>query len=184
MKVGFFMNSPVKTIMLTLSDAGLTATLIPPANISISPGYRLTDELRTMIRSHKQEIIHELEAANQPDIRSGTRRSPDASPFLVESSKAYDRQLLAAGYSLEIPPEPAQEPIQSQDNIIKDNPPPREKILDHFNVDSPWRVLSKAYYQHHFNCQWCICAGRGARYGKRCDVGAQLWQNYAERDKT
>jgi len=119
-----------------------------------------------------------FDVANDQIITTGTRRSPDASPFLVAASIEYDRQLVEAGYSLQIPPEP----IKIQDNNIKDNNeiPPRK--LDHFHVNAPWRVLSKAYYAHQFNCLECISAGRGSRYGQRCDIGAALWTQYADRE--
>ena len=41
-----------------------------------------------------------------------------------------------------------------------------------------WRELAQAYHAHHFNCSTCIAAGRGARYGLRCGVGAALWTSY------
>lgn len=41
-----------------------------------------------------------------------------------------------------------------------------------------WRELAQAYHAHHFNCQKCIAAGRGAMYGLRCGVGMALWTNY------
>lgn len=43
-----------------------------------------------------------------------------------------------------------------------------------------WRALDRAYQQHHINCRFCIAAGRGARYGLRCGVGAALWRAYSE----
>lgn len=42
-----------------------------------------------------------------------------------------------------------------------------------------WKELASAYWVHHFRCQTCICAGRGARYGRRCDVGLALWRAYS-----
>ncbi|MCF8209061.1 MAG: hypothetical protein K9K38_06620 [Rhodoferax sp.] len=43
-----------------------------------------------------------------------------------------------------------------------------------------WRELAEEYHRHHFNCQRCIAAGRGARYGLRCGTGAALWTRYAD----
>ncbi len=43
-----------------------------------------------------------------------------------------------------------------------------------------WKELSAAYHDHHFKCQTCIAAGRGARYGQRCGVGTTLWSRYME----
>lgn len=42
-----------------------------------------------------------------------------------------------------------------------------------------WRELDAAYQSHHFNCQTCIAAGRGVRYGLRCGTGAALWALYS-----
>ena len=41
-----------------------------------------------------------------------------------------------------------------------------------------WRTLDKAYLAHHTHCHICQAAGRGARYGLRCGVGAALWTTY------
>ena len=43
-----------------------------------------------------------------------------------------------------------------------------------------WHALDAAYLAHHFNCSACIAAGRGSRYGLRCDTGAALWCAYAQ----
>lgn len=51
--------------------------------------------------------------------------------------------------------------------------------------DNPqdWKELAAAYLSHHFNCPACIAAGRGSRYGLRCDTGAALWCAYAQADQ-
>ena len=46
-----------------------------------------------------------------------------------------------------------------------------------------WHALDAAYLAHHFNCPVCIAAGRGSRYGLRCDTGAELWCAYAQADQ-
>lgn len=53
-------------------------------------------------------------------------------------------------------------------------PPPAilEKSAD-------WHALDAAYLAHHFNCHACIAAGRGSRYGLRCEDGAALWRDYS-----
>ena len=43
-----------------------------------------------------------------------------------------------------------------------------------------WKELASAYRAHHFNCQACIAAGRGVRYGQRCGVGLALWRAYCD----
>lgn len=51
---------------------------------------------------------------------------------------------------------------------------------DAANDPSDWHELAAAYHAHHFNCRFCIAAGRGAQYGLRCGVGAALWRAYSE----
>ena len=46
-----------------------------------------------------------------------------------------------------------------------------------------WHALDAAYLAHHFNCSACIAAGRGSRYGLRCDTGAVLWCAYTQADQ-
>ena len=46
-----------------------------------------------------------------------------------------------------------------------------------------WHALDAAYLAHHFNCPACIAAGRGSRYGLRCETGAALWCGYAQADQ-
>lgn len=42
------------------------------------------------------------------------------------------------------------------------------------------RSAAQAYHAHHFNCQTCIAAGRGERYGRRCETGLALWTTYTD----
>lgn len=43
-----------------------------------------------------------------------------------------------------------------------------------------WKELAAAYHAHHFNCLTCTAAGRGSRYGQRCDAGMALWRAYCD----
>jgi hypothetical protein len=52
-----------------------------------------------------------------------------------------------------------------------------------FRKPGPWLTdagleAARAYNAHHFNCPYCIAAGRGTRYGKRCAKGQALWNAY------
>jgi hypothetical protein len=52
-----------------------------------------------------------------------------------------------------------------------------------FRQRGPWltetvQSAAQTYHAHHFNCQNCIAAGRGNRYGRRCTVGHALWNTY------
>ena len=40
------------------------------------------------------------------------------------------------------------------------------------------RLAASTYYAHHFQCQTCIAAGQGSRYGSRCEFGLSLWDAY------
>ena len=57
---------------------------------------------------------------------------------------------------------------------------PSHAILE---KSADWHALDAAYLTHHFNCPVCIAAGRGSRYGLRCDTGAALWCAYAQADQ-
>jgi hypothetical protein len=52
------------------------------------------------------------------------------------------------------------------------DPPAPANLID-------WHVLDAAYMAHHFNCNTCIAAGRGSRYGLRCGAGETLWLAYS-----
>jgi len=43
-----------------------------------------------------------------------------------------------------------------------------------------WRLLARAYHEHHFKCAICKAAGRGSQYSLRCGTGAALWIPYTE----
>jgi hypothetical protein len=52
-----------------------------------------------------------------------------------------------------------------------------------FRQRGPWltdteQSAARTYHLHHFNCNTCIAAGRGKRYGNRCTVGLALWNTY------
>lgn len=166
-------NAHSKNLMAQLRDAGVTITLIENDRIEVRPSERLDDQLRALIRENKKELIASLFAANQPHIKlTGTRRPPDLSPKLLAASLALDDRLVSAGYSLETLDD---HQVPQPDHTVempKDNPPPRKKILDHFHVDSAWRILSREYYAHHARCTQCQAAGQ--RYGVRCDIGLEL----------
>jgi hypothetical protein len=57
-----------------------------------------------------------------------------------------------------------------------------------FGRHGPWftdteQSAARTYHMHHFNCNTCIAAGRGNRYGNRCTVGLALWNNYQVTDQ-
>lgn len=41
-----------------------------------------------------------------------------------------------------------------------------------------WKELAAAYHAHHFDCRYCIAAGRSSQNGPRCRIGAALWGRY------
>ncbi len=56
-----------------------------------------------------------------------------------------------------------------------------------FRQRGPWltgaeQSAAQVYHAHHFNCNTCIAAGRGTRYGRRCAVGLALWNSYTGAD--
>ena len=74
--------------------------------------------------------------------------------------------------------------------LIRDNKPSLLDWLTAANDPAPappaepppdpnaWQELSEAYNAHHFGCNTCIAAGRGAQYGVRCGAGKALWNAY------
>ena len=67
-------------------------------------------------------------------------------------------------------------PEQVSSVLAVPSPATLEKLVD-------WHALDAIYLAHHFNCPACIAAGRGSRYGLRCDTGAALWCAYAQADR-
>ncbi len=66
--------------------------------------------------------------------------------------------------------EPASTPTQSEPKRI-------------FRKRGPWLtglepMDAQSYNAHHFNCPFCIAAGRSTQYGTRCTVGLALWATY------
>jgi hypothetical protein len=118
-------------------------------------------------------------ANDQTVSTSGTRRQPGLTPKLLAASLELDRQLVEAGISLDVPPEPPATPLRQVLSAKEVTPLHRKQ--GHFDIDAPWRPAAREYYAHHFGCEQCQCAGRGSRYGLRCGVGAALWMQYAER---
>lgn len=62
-------------------------------------------------------------------------------------------------------------PVTAEYRLAANDPEPPQD-------PAAWRELAQAYHAHHFNCQTCQAAGRGAMYGLRCGVGASLWTKY------
>lgn len=114
--------------------------------------------------------------------------------------------LRAAGLSLVLTPEcalqvrPASRLTSGQRCLIRDN---KQLLVDFLRIEAAndnWNVhippgtsvetmirfraasrrldASQAYYDHHVNCPFCIAAGRGKRYGDRCQEGSALWSAY------
>ena len=165
----------VKPIIDQLRGAGLSLTVKPNGNLSVSPSTNLTDDLRTLIREHKPVLIDWLrttapDAANDPAPPS----APNLSPKLQAASKALDQQIVAAGLSLT----PTKQPKPKLAASAPQMPPIPAKAQQVKHVDQDWKPLALAYHAHHFKCPVCITAGRGTRYGPRCGVGASLWTGY------
>jgi len=173
-------------LLQTLQEDGFELSITPAGGLAVIPSSRLTDPLRALIREHKHDIVHALEAANDQTVTSGTRRPDGLTPKMLAASLALDRQILEAGYTLELPTEPLSDPVKPQPTNNVELPAlqfekPRCKT-DHFHINAPWRALAKAYYAHHVICPQCQAAGRGDHYGLRCGVGIPLWDQYAERE--
>jgi len=68
------------------------------------------------------------------------------------------------------------------DELLSTEPTKPKRLI---RYRGPWltgteQSAAREYHAHHFNCQVCIAAGRGNRYGERCKVGLALWSNYSK----
>ncbi len=173
-------------LIQTLQEDGFELSITPTGGLAVIPSSRLTDPIRALIREHKSDILHALEAANDQTVTSGTRQPDGLPPAQLAASLALDQQLLQAGYTLESPTETQSDPVKPQPQNKVEPPAPRleqpQRKPDHFHVHAPWRALAKAYYAHHVICPQCQAAGSGDHYGQRCGVGIPLWTQYAERE--
>lgn len=57
---------PVQDIFNALHDAGLSVSLVPGGGLAVSPGSRLTPDLRYLIRNNKDTLVNWLHEANDP----------------------------------------------------------------------------------------------------------------------
>ena len=128
----------------------MSLSLAPGGSLVVSPGSRLTPDLRELVKGNKSVLVDWLQAAN--DLASSKL---DAN----SRSVGWSRVDLPTAEKL-VEPDPAVEPPE----------PPVDP--------NAWRELAAAYHCHHFNCSACIAAGRSAEYGLRCGAGAALWNAY------
>ena len=61
---------PVQDIFDALHDAGLSVSLAPSGGLVVSPGSRLTPDLRELVKGNKAALVDWLHAANDPDANS------------------------------------------------------------------------------------------------------------------
>lgn len=57
---------PVQTIFDALHDAGLSLSLASGGGLVVSPGSRLTPDLRELVKGNKSALVDWLQAANDP----------------------------------------------------------------------------------------------------------------------
>lgn len=76
-----------------LHDAGLSVSLAPGGKLVVSPGSRLTPELRELVRKNKSLLVNWLQAANDP-----ARAEPHYPDNLPTDPNAWRE--LAAAYHL------------------------------------------------------------------------------------
>jgi hypothetical protein len=61
---------PVQSIFAALHDAGLSVSLASGCGLIVSPGSRLTPDLRELVKGNKAALLNYLQAANDPDANS------------------------------------------------------------------------------------------------------------------
>ena len=57
---------PVQGIFDALHDAGISVSLAPGGGLVVSPGSRLTPDLRELVRANKPLLVNWLQAVNDP----------------------------------------------------------------------------------------------------------------------
>ena len=57
---------PVQGIFDALHDAGMSVSLAPGGGLVVSPGSRMTPDLRELVRANKPLLVDWLQAANDP----------------------------------------------------------------------------------------------------------------------
>ena len=57
---------PVQSIFDALNDAGLSVSLASGGRLVVSPGSRLTPDLRELVKGNKAALLDWLQAANDP----------------------------------------------------------------------------------------------------------------------
>ena len=77
---------PVQGIFDALHDAGMSVSLAPGGGLVVSPGSRLTPDLRELVRANKPLLVDWLQAANDPAPLPEPPADPNA---WRELSRAY-----------------------------------------------------------------------------------------------
>ena len=93
----------VQGIFDALHDAGLRIALAPNSGLVVSPGTRLTHDLRELVKGNKAALVDWLHAANDPAQAMGLMVNP-----LVAKLVATQTQLSTAlsSESVELPTDP------------------------------------------------------------------------------
>ena len=77
---------PVQDIFDALHDAGLSVSLASGGGLAVSPGSRLTHDLRELVKGNKAALVDWLQAANDP-----APEPPSDPEAWRELAKAYHR---------------------------------------------------------------------------------------------
>lgn len=146
------------TVIAALQSAGLALTLTPERGLGVTPASKLTNDLRGLIKVHRDELVRWLGRCASNDPASSELLKPPPAPAVVTSPVSSEVSTVET---------------VGQVNKLAVNSPVNKVAPD-------WKALDMAYQAHHVNCPTCIAAGKG--YGLRCGVGASLWAAYDAMD--
>lgn len=171
---------PVQGIFDALHDAGLSVSLASGGGLVVSPGSRLTPDLRELVKGNKAALLGYLLGANDPTSSKpyGLELLTKPNIFLAANNPTQAVGLVANSVVAKLVF--GQTPVSSDAvSTPAFTEPPSSPIYS-----DGWLVLAQAYYTHHFKCPVCIAAGRGTGYGFRCGTGAALWAPYDQVSKS
>jgi len=160
-----------------LRGAGFELSLHAGGGLAVAPAAKITDEIRSVIRQHKADLVALLENQN------------GLTPKLINASRELDRQIaehdawceargLLKRYQLPKPSKVQEPPDDTSEPIPPFTPMATPKAPPWHHIDAGWHAMDQAYHQHHFACPTCISAGQGR--GQRCETGHALWLAYSE----
>lgn len=94
---------PIQGIFDALLDAGLRIALAPSGGLVVSPGTRLTHDLRELVKGNKTALVGYLQAANDPAQAMGLIVNPPVAKLVATQTQL---STVLSSESVELPTDP------------------------------------------------------------------------------